>query len=306
MLSNIRGKLLLITLLGSMTALFTLALGMYAVRDSVIQERLLTLEQITDVAHGLIEATYSQVQAGELTKEEAMERLEGQIREMRFEEDGYFFIYDFDGVALIHATKPQLQGKNLIDFKDPAGNFMIRELVQAAQSPEGRGTVEYLWPRAKGEEPVEKLGHVRAFAPWRMAIGTGIYIDDINSIVLGQVATLGALVLLLCGIGFAFSWRIASGLSRRVHSLNDTMGLLAQGRTDVEIDTQAAGELGEMARSVEVFRRNALEREALEAKQAELKAEAEQQRKAAVQRVADHLEAHADCDGLLAVARAGV
>ncbi|MFN3198880.1 MAG: methyl-accepting chemotaxis protein [Bradymonadia bacterium] len=290
MFSTIRSKLMLITALGTVTVFLTLGLGMYALRDSIVSERLLAVEQLIDVGHGLIVDAHRRVEAGELTREAAMKRVEGELKQMRFGDNGYFFVYGYDGTNLIHVAKPQLQGKNLYDFKDPSGKLLIQALIKAAQSESGRGTVEYMWPKAKGEEPVAKVGHARGFAPWKLFIGTGAYVDDINSVAFGQMAFFGGIVLLLCGFGFVFSWRIAGRLSDRLCALRRTMGQLAEGSTHIELDTSEAGELGEMARSVDVFRQHAEARTRLEAEQDRIKAEAETARQASIRQIADDLE----------------
>jgi methyl-accepting chemotaxis protein len=38
---------------------------------------------------------------------------------------GYFWINDFNAIMIMHPLKPQLNGKNLINFKDKAGNRLF-------------------------------------------------------------------------------------------------------------------------------------------------------------------------------------
>ncbi len=77
---------------------------------------------------------------------------------------------------------------------------------------------------------------------------------------------LGVLALMIGGLLASI---IARGIIRSIDGLRDAMARLASGDTDVVVPSQdAAGELGAMAKAVDVFRRNALARAELEAAQA--------------------------------------
>src|SRR6185369_16552152 len=77
--------------------------------------------------------------------------------------------------------------------------------------------------------------------------------------------------LLIIGIGFAavgiglfLNWLIGRGITRPLRRLSGAMERLATGDTAVDIpSTDARDEIGAMARTVIVFRDNALEREQL-------------------------------------------
>ena len=40
-----------------------------------------------------------------------------EISKIRFGQDGYFFVYDYDGTNIMHPINPSLVGKNLIENK---------------------------------------------------------------------------------------------------------------------------------------------------------------------------------------------
>jgi signal transduction histidine kinase len=98
------------------------------------------------------------------------------IGPVRFYSDqsGYFYVYDFKCVNIAHAMQKDLVGKNLYDYKDGKGKYVIRELSAAAKK--GGGFVEYFWvkPGSKGE--VRKLGYVEAIPGTDYFIGTGVYL----------------------------------------------------------------------------------------------------------------------------------
>ena len=68
----------------------------------------------------------------------------------------------------------------------------------------------------------------------------------------------------IAGIGLLLNFFIGRGITKPLHRLSGAMKLLATGDTSVDIPaTEARDEIGAMARSVIVFRDNALEREQL-------------------------------------------
>jgi methyl-accepting chemotaxis protein len=97
------------------------------------------------------------------------------------------------------------------------------------------------------------------------------------------VAALGLLLGGLC------AFYLARSIIRPVAEMTDTMGKLAGGDTEAEIPGRdALDEIGEMARAVEVFRQNAIERVRLEARISDRRAGAA--RSSEMQRLADEFE----------------
>ncbi|WP_428609478.1 cache domain-containing protein [Sedimenticola sp.] len=101
------------------------------------------------------------------------------LKNLVFGEDGYFFVYDYQGINIAHPKKPQLEGKNLYELSDVNGVKIIKELVEAAKS--GGNTVSYLWDKPSLGKKVEKLGYAKGLPEWKWMIGTGLYSDDINA-----------------------------------------------------------------------------------------------------------------------------
>ncbi|MFA7091965.1 MAG: cache domain-containing protein, partial [Arcobacteraceae bacterium] len=62
-----------------------------------------------------------------------------EIELMRFGEagSGYFYAYDYSGVNLMHAIKPEVVGKNLIDSKSKKGVYFVKELIEVAKKGGG-------------------------------------------------------------------------------------------------------------------------------------------------------------------------
>jgi methyl-accepting chemotaxis protein len=95
-------------------------------------------------------------------------------------------------------------------------------------------------------------------------------------------------------LGLALSYLIGRGITRPLHRLAGAMARLAKGNTAVDIPaTNARDEIGKMARSVIVFRDNAIERERLVGTQAEASRDRER-RAEAIGRTIERFERQVD------------
>ncbi|MBN3855738.1 histidine kinase [Paraburkholderia sp. Ac-20340] len=101
------------------------------------------------------------------------------LQKMDFGPDGYFFVYDMHGRSLMHPREPGLVGQDLWNLRDPQGSLTIQQLVAAAQH--GGGYVRYMWHRPSTGKLAPKLGYVVALPRWGWMVGTGIYLDDVDT-----------------------------------------------------------------------------------------------------------------------------
>lgn len=91
--------------------------------------------------------------------------------------DWYIFVSQ-DNVPVCHPARPDMVGQDQSNLRDVSGVYISRELSARANSPEGRGWVEYMWPRPGQSIPVRKSAYVMAvIAPdgKRYAVGSGGY-----------------------------------------------------------------------------------------------------------------------------------
>ena len=104
-----------------------------------------------------------------------------QLAALDFGADGYFFLYDFDGVNLMQPRQPELVGQNLLDLVDAEGSQPVR--LMRNKSLSGGGFVEYMWNKPSIQSPARKIAYVTGLDRWRWWFGTGLYIDDIDPVV---------------------------------------------------------------------------------------------------------------------------
>ncbi len=244
------------------------AVVLYALRanhDSLITERVAKLRALTDVVVATAAGLEAQVKAGTLTREAAMATFQRRADAMRYDGDNYVAVYDYTGKALVMPPKPEWVGKDMSGLKDASGMLLVKAITDIARSGTP-GTLRYVFTRPGGEAHVAKLSYIQGFAPWTLAIFTGVYVDDIDAVfwrhALWLCAIAGTAVL---GIGLfgVLGWRsIVGGLA----GLTDATAALANGRYDAAIPgTGRRDEIGRIARAIDGFRVVLKERESLAA-----------------------------------------
>ncbi|MCT7634324.1 methyl-accepting chemotaxis protein [Aliarcobacter butzleri] len=102
-----------------------------------------------------------------------------EISKIRFGQDGYFFVYDYDGTNIMHPVNPALVGKNLMENKSKKGVYYIKDLIEVAKK--GGGTVLFDFPKSKDDPKLyDKIGYADGLQEWKWMIGTGVYTDNIE------------------------------------------------------------------------------------------------------------------------------
>ncbi len=116
-----------------------------------------------------------------------------------------------------------------------------------------------------------------------------------------QLKTTGSdmsrLMLILAGVGILFGLAAGlligrSGIATPIRTLSEQLQDLAKGRFDIAVaGTERRDEVGDIARSAEIFKANGLEAERLRREQAEVEARAETEKRAMLDRLAGEFEA---------------
>ncbi|MDC0336514.1 cache domain-containing protein, partial [Pseudodesulfovibrio sp.] len=159
-----------------------------AYSKSLTEERVRhTIKSRVDEAHVLATHLYDQYKdTRSLNEIEIMVR--ETLRPLRFNDGrGYYFATRLDGMEMLFADRPELEGKNFLDMQDTQGKWVIKDMITIAQD-KGEGFYTYTWtkPRHKGRT-FPKIAFIKYFAPFDWFIGTGEYIDDMETTIQQEV-----------------------------------------------------------------------------------------------------------------------
>ncbi|MEL6522895.1 MAG: cache domain-containing protein [Pseudomonadota bacterium] len=111
----------------------------------------------------------------------AKTRVMQMLSAMTYGQDGFFFVYDYDGTNLVSPRQTRFINRNWAGLQDPEGVPVVDELIRIARS--GAGYHTYLWEKPSTGEQAQMVTYVVGLQNWRWAVGTGIFIDDVRATV---------------------------------------------------------------------------------------------------------------------------
>lgn len=147
----------------------------------VEKQRRLELKQKVEIAYNTIEPILEQVRSGKITQDGARKEIADILRRMVYDDEyshNYIFMSTYDGVYLVQPFQREKEGTNQWNYKDPAGKYVIQELIKAAKSSKDGAYVEYhsFLPNSTSYE--EKLSYVKGIPEINAYIGTGVYVNS--------------------------------------------------------------------------------------------------------------------------------
>ena len=136
------------------------------------------LKNQTNFLFSILESEYKKFN-GVLSEKSLKLRLKEIVESSRYGESGYFWINDVDAVIVMHPIKPELNGKNLYEYKDKGGKQIFKEFAAVAKANKD-GFVDYVWPKPGFDAPQPKVSYVKLFEPFGWVIGTGEYVSNVT------------------------------------------------------------------------------------------------------------------------------
>ncbi|MGY3804121.1 cache domain-containing protein [Pigmentibacter ruber] len=121
---------------------------------------------------------HNKEKSGAMSRQQAQLEAMEEIKLLRYNDNEYFWINDLHPTMLMHPFKPELNGKDISEYKDPTGKKFFQEMVSLVKNEEA-GFVNYMWPKPGKTDPQPKISYVKIFKPWDWMIGNGVYTDDI-------------------------------------------------------------------------------------------------------------------------------
>jgi methyl-accepting chemotaxis protein len=282
---SIAKRLYLLNVVAAIGLIILSAITIYSTAHDLKDGKKADLRNLTEGAVSLIKGFHAQAVSGKMTDAQAQEAAKAAIASMRYDGQEYFWINDMTPSVIMHPIKPNLNGKNVADMKDPNGKALFVEFVNTVKTS-GAGFVDYYWPKPGSENPVAKLSYVGGFQPWGWVVGTGVYMDVLEAKIYDEAMIQIAIQIVLQIVIFLISMTINRSIRKPVNGLIGVMSHLAEGNTDIDVPaTNRGDEIGEMARAIEIFKHKTIENQKLahdaaenEKIQADLRRKAKEQR----------------------------
>lgn len=268
---TIRAKILLsaivsmIVLVGGVSAFMAYRLHRIGIQD-VERFRLEAMSRQIAAVREQVETAMSILKpyADSADTPELRDRAKEILSRIRFGTAGYVFAYDYDGNCQVLPTKTAWIGTNRIGEKDKQGRSYVVDLVEVAKR--GGDTTRYTFDKPGSKVPADKIGYAKGFEPWKWMVGTGVYVDDLDSMVAKhrrevsartRNVILGTILLALLAMGLVAAATIA--VLRKalapLDALQNGMAKAASGDADLRrrLEVLHDDEVGKVSQSFNAF-----------------------------------------------------
>lgn len=243
-------------------------------RQTLWQEKELKTRHLVESGLSVLTHFRALQEAGELSEAAAQAAAIRTIKAMRYDGKEYFWLNDLGRPfpkMLMHPTIPALDGQVLGaeqyncatrlrvgiegDFKATDGPKNLFAAFVDVVNQGGRGYVIYNWPKPKDgggttDKRYPKLSYVEKFAPWGWVIGSGIYIDDVDTAVNAQSWRHLLLVAAVCGVLLLLASAMARSITQPLRQTVTTMRRIGQddGSLRLRLPVEGNSEIAELAR----------------------------------------------------------
>lgn len=173
-----------------------------SLRNLLTEEKKHYLQNVAKIAVGTFDTYYHKYEIGELDQENAKSQALSNIKDMRFGNGNYFFIFN-DDISIMNPAQPEREGRSLDYFVGGNGEFY---LIDAANLCKVSGSGFVTYSKIKPGETVfsTKLAYVTSYPKWNFYIGVGVFVDEINDSVNSIVIRANLLILALAFISGLF------------------------------------------------------------------------------------------------------
>jgi len=192
------------------------------VERTYLQQKRDLCQRLVEAAVSNLESRETEVREGLLPLEEAQARAVSRLRTQRFGEEGkdYFWITGPDDRFIMHPYRPDLEGRDTRLEIGPDGQPLkvLLDKMNLAAGPDGDGFLEYQWHwKDDLSRLVDKVSYVDRFETWGWMVGTGVYVDDVESELasMRRQTILAGLVLTALASGLAFLLSVRSVRAQR-------------------------------------------------------------------------------------------
>ncbi|WP_419764021.1 MAG: cache domain-containing protein [Arcobacter sp.] len=130
-------------------------------------------------AHAIATLIYNKnIKRADYSKAETIQIIKSALKAIRFNNNGYIFIYKMSGENILNAGFPNLEGKNLWDFQDSKGTYILKEMNEILSNKD-ETFYEWYWKKTSSDKKEgKKIGFFKKFEPYDLFIGAGYYEED--------------------------------------------------------------------------------------------------------------------------------
>ena len=291
---SIASKLAAMTIVGAICMALVATSVLLVGRNQLIVERTQKAQAIVDSVWQIADGLQKAAASGQMTDQEARARFLAVASLVWYENHtNYVFIYDYDtGIMVANPSITTLVGKDMRNMKDANGMPFASILIDIARQGGAGSSLRFAFPSSSSDPtPMDKVAWSRGFEPWHLMIGNAQFISSVDASFWSMVRTASIVIAVLMVLSFAIAWMITRSVVKPLAVLKQRMASLSAGEFEAPVaNTDRKDEIGEMARTVGVFRDAMIETNRLREEQTAIEGRQTEQRKSEMNRLADQFE----------------
>lgn len=222
----------------------------------------------------LLDPINERIESGKLSRSAGMELAADIIRSSKYGKEGYFWADTTEGVSVVLLGDKTVEGTDRTGLEDVNGYKIVEEFLRIGNGSEGKGYLNYWFPKQGETKPSEKRAFVMAYKPFGWIIGTGNYIDDLDLIVNAQRARnekdlrvsyiyLSAIAVVVVVISIILSTIFSRKLQKQMTLTKNAIDKISHYNLDTQEELDALAkysenkdEIGDMIRSISKMIKN--------------------------------------------------
>jgi len=275
-MKKIKYKLIMCLVLTSFISIFILSC--YNIMDTIHKDKI-ALEEYrstlfeqfdrsikleVETAYSLVEDVYNQQQKGLLTEVDAKKRAADLVRNLRFDNGNYFWIDTTEGINVVLLGR-DTEGKSRTDLVDARGKKIVLDFMEKGPQP-GGGYTDYAFPKPGEKQESPKRSYVLSFKPYNWIIGTGSWVDEIDTFAAAKAAEhkkkLWISIIYSVGIGLVglalsalFAIYLSKKISEPIVAVVASVQQIAEGNLSAEdLKIDAKDEIGILAQDFNIMK----------------------------------------------------
>lgn len=214
----------------------------------------------------LLNGIYKMQVDGKMTEAQAKEQARNLVKELRYNEQGYFWIDDVDANLIAHPITPEKEGTNRKDETDKNGNKLIQNIINVGSKDEG-GFTNFYYSKPNEDGVFPKRAYSKIFKPYNWIVSTGNYVDDIDREVSEKtlqldnelnrvIMMLSVSLVTLIIIAVIIAVKVSSNITKPLTKIKDLAERLAKYDFSTDIIISSKNEFGQTAKLLNEAQRN--------------------------------------------------
>ncbi|WP_119968266.1 methyl-accepting chemotaxis protein [Shewanella japonica] len=252
--TSISNRLMAMIMVAAFATMLMFLFAFNRIENVLVQEKQAKLTGIIEVASSVINQFYLASKQGDMSEAEAKLAAINALDNLRYSGNEYFFTVDTSGVMVQHAFAKKLINTNVLSMRDPDNVPLFQLMIERTHNAKN-ATVNYMWNKPNQDTPSPKMSVVERFTPWGWVVGTGIYIDDIQTQKTEFLMQYLFLLLLVWLPILIILFVITKSISKPMQQTNSAFENIAKGEGDLTLRLAEDGqdELKQIAHNFNIF-----------------------------------------------------